>query len=192
MAFEANFSVGFSGALDGGTSSGASGNGGGSPAGDELPENRLPPLQVFRFQVDFRRAGNAPGGSVQVCSGAFSDCSGLEATMEPKVIKSGGANYGPAQRAGQVSFATVVLKRGMTSTRDLWNWFQLVSGGAYAYRLSAEIAMQDSAGITVLTWGLDNCLPVKFKAADLNAKGTEIGIEELHLAHEGLRLVSGG
>jgi phage tail-like protein len=85
----------------------------------------------------------------------------------------------------------VILKRGMTSTRDLWKWFQTVGGGGYAYRLSAEIAMQDSAGKTVLTWGLDNCLPVKFKAADLNAKGTEIGIEELHLAHEGLRLISG-
>ena len=33
-------------------------------------------------------------------------------------------------------------------------------------------------------------MPVKFKAADLNAKGSEIGIEELHLAHEGLVLVS--
>jgi hypothetical protein len=32
---------------------------------------------------------------------------------------------------------------------------------------------------------------VKFKATDLNAKGSEIGIEELHLAHEGLRLISG-
>src|SRR6266702_7131110 len=88
--------------------------------------------------------------------------------------------------------ATVILKRGMTSTRDLWKWFQMVGGGGYAYRLSAEIAMQDPAGKTVLTWGLDNCLPVKFKAADLNAKGTEVGIEELHLAHEGLRLVAGG
>jgi hypothetical protein len=30
---------------------------------------------------------------------------------------------------------------------------------------------------------------VKFKAADLNAKNTEVGIEELHLAHEGLTLL---
>ena len=40
----------------------------------------------------------------------------------------------------------------------------------------------------MLTWVLERALPVKFKAADLNAKGTEVGIEELHLAHEGLRL----
>jgi phage tail-like protein len=108
--------------------------------------------------------------------------------MEPKVIKAGGANYGPAQRVGPVTFATVVLKRGMTTTRDLWNWFQTVAGGGYSYRLDARITMQSPSGQAVLTWVLDRALPVKFKAADLNAKGTEVGIEELHLAHEGLRL----
>jgi phage tail-like protein len=186
MAFEANLSAELSVSVGGSVSAGGAASG-----GPDLPENRLPPLHVFRFEVSFKRAGDAPGGPVQMCSGAFAECTGLEATMEPKVIKSGGANYGAVQRAGQISFATVILKRGMTSTRDLWKWFQTVGGGGYAYRLSAEIAMQDSAGKAVLTWGLDNCLPVKFKAADLNSKGTEIGIEELHLAHEGLRLISG-
>ncbi len=149
-------------------------------------------LHVFRFAVAFKRAGSGGGGAVEVCRGAFAECSGLEATMEPRLIRAGGANYGATQRAGQVSFATVVLKRGMTRSRDLFRWFQLVGGGAYAYRLSAEIVVQDSAGRTALTWGLDRCLPVKFKAADLNAKGTEVGIEELHLAHEGLRLYDTG
>jgi phage tail-like protein len=41
----------------------------------------------------------------------------------------------------------------------------------------------------VLSWKLEKALPVKFKAADLNAKNTEIGIEELHLAHEGLSML---
>jgi len=149
-----------------------------------------PPLQVFRFEINFKQVSG--GGSVDICSGAFAECTGLEATMEPKVIKVGGLNYGPIQRPGQVSFATVVLKRGMTRTRDLFDWFQKVAGGVYAYRLSAEIAMQNTAGETVITWGLENCLPVKFKAADLNAKDGEIGIEELHLAHEGLRMFGTG
>ena len=160
-----------------------------------MSENRLAPLHVFRFEVTFRRdalSGSASKGAVPLCSGAFAECTGIEATMEPKVIKAGGLNYGPAQRVGQVSFATVILKRGMTKTRDLWQWFQLVAGGGYAYRLSADIAMQDTAGNTVLTWALARALPVKFKAADLNAKGTEVGIEELHLAHEGLTLLSQG
>ena len=157
-----------------------------------LPENELAPFHVFRFQVSFTRArlpgATAAAADVALCSGAFAECTGLEATMEPKVIKSGGANYGPAQRVGQVTFATVILKRGMTATRDLWNWFQLVAGGAYSYRLDARITMQSPGGQPVLTWVLERALPTKFKAADLDAKGTDIGIEELHLAHEGLRL----
>ncbi len=146
------------------------------------------PLHVFNFELSFRRvAGNDV--DEQVCGGAFAECTGLEATMEPKVIKAGGDNYGPKQRPGPVSFATVILKRGMTSKRDLFTWFQLVAGGAYANRLTAEIEMRDASGATIVTWGLDRCLPVKFKAADLNAKGGDVGIEELHLAHEGLRLL---
>jgi phage tail-like protein len=155
----------------------------------QLGENLLAPLHVFRFHVRFERRGGPGAGPVPLCSGAFAECTGLEATMEPKVIKPGGANYGAVQRAGPVTFATVVLKRGMTSTRDLWHWFQLVSGGGYAYRLDAEIEMRDGANRTVVTWALARALPIKFKAADLNARGTEIGIEELHLAHEGLFLV---
>jgi len=158
----------------------------------DVPENMLAPLLPFRFQVDFAEdpLGKAGGSSsVRLCSGAFSDCSGLEATMEPKVIKEGGRNYGAVQRSGPVSFATVILKRGMTTTRDLFQWFSMVGNGAYAYRLAATITMFDSTGKGVLSWHLDKALPIKFKAGDLNAKGNEVAIEELHLAHEGLTLL---
>lgn len=157
-------------------------------------DNQLAPLHVFRFQVDFSEDsifdGGGSGSEVELCSGAFSECTGLEATMEPKVIAEGGRNYGSAQRVGPVTFATVVLKRGMTSTRHLWQWFELVSGGAYAHRLSATITMYDIAGVGVLQYKLAKALPVKFKAADLDAQGGEVGIEELHIAHEGLSINS--
>lgn len=158
----------------------------------DMSENSLAPLHVFNFHVSFKRDAllTPASGDVNICSGAFAECTGLEATMEPKLIKAGGGNYGAAQRMGRVTFATVVLKRGMTTTRDLWKWFQLVAGGAYAYRLAVEIQMRDSAGRPVLTWHLARALPVKFKAADLNARGSEVGIEELHLAHEGLTLAA--
>ena len=57
-----------------------------------IPENRLDPLHVFRFQVDFDTdpIGGGAASAVPLCSGAFSECTGLEATMEPKVIKEGG------------------------------------------------------------------------------------------------------
>lgn len=167
-------------------------------------ENQLAPWHVFRFQVDFETdplppppplAGEQPappGGpatTVALCSGAFAECTGLEATMEVKVIKEGGRNYGVIQRSGPVTFATVVLKRGMTTTRDLYKWFELVGNGSYAYRLAATVTMFDVSGKGVVSWKLEKAIPVKFKAADLNAKNTEIGVEELHLAHEGLMIL---
>ena len=50
----------------------------------------LVPLHVFRFLVEFRTDSLFDGDQHElfdVCSGAFSDCTGLEATMEPKTIK---------------------------------------------------------------------------------------------------------
>lgn len=150
------------------------------------------PLHVFRFHVDFREARLAGAGAddVPLGRGAFAECTGLEATMEPKVIREGGRNYGAHQRVGAVSFATVVLKRGLTQSGDLWRWFALSSqGGAYTYRLTVQITMFDVAGKGVLSWELRRALPIKFKGADLNARAGEVGVEELHLAHEGLLLL---
>ncbi len=159
----------------------------------EVKENQLYPLHVFRFHVDFQTATLPTGGGgepMPLCSGAFSECTGLEASMEPKVIKEGGRNYGDAQRAGAVTFSTVILKRGMTTTRDLWKWFELVTrDNGYSYRLSAIVRMYNNRGEERLAWKLDKAMPVKFKAADLNARGSDVGVEELHLVHEGLSLV---
>lgn len=147
------------------------------------------PLGGFRFQVDFKEqmlTNETEGGEVLLCSGAFSECSGLEATMEPKTIKEGGRNWGAAQRMGTVSFGTVVLKRGLARSADLWSWFSLVGEGAYAQRLNVTITQFDQSGRGVFAWTLLKAMPVRFKAPDLNASNNEVAIEELHLVHEGL------
>jgi phage tail-like protein len=182
----------------------------------EPPPDPLSPLHVFNFVVTFREEGldpnqaqppSAPDAGLGLCSGAFSECSGLEATMEPAVIREGGRNYGDLQRPGRVTFGTIILKRGITTVRDLWRWWALVNGGGYAYRLRATIELRESAlrrppppsaasrivrgaqSTPSWYWVLRRCLPVKMKFPDLNAMGNEVGIEELHLAHEGLLVV---
>jgi len=160
----------------------------------------LYPFPLFRFHVEFRRQKD---NDVEVAHGAFSECTGLEATMEAKVIKAGGVNYGAFQRAGRVTFATVILKRGITTNRELWKWFSHVNErGKLAYRLDVKILVFGETEIAPppgepdsnakpssepgLTIQLFRALPVKFKSGDLNGRATEVGIEELHLAHEGL------
>jgi len=149
----------------------------------------LTPLHVFRFQVDFFSDSLADGANhspIPVCSGAFAECTGLEATMEAKAIKEGGRNYGTAQRAGATTFATVVLKRGISRNRNLYQIFNTVATGTFAPRMQVVITLLDIDRSPVVAWQLDRALPIKYKFADLNARNYEIGIEELHLAHEGL------
>lgn len=158
-------------------------------------------LQPFRFRVEFfepSAAGFAAGEPQPLCGGAFSEVSGLEATMEPKAIKEGGRNYGDRQRAGRVTFATVILKRGVTPVQHLWRWFELVAGGRYAIRLDARLVHlgpgeDPETGRGALEWRMANALPVKFRAATMNAaSANEVAVEELHFVHEGLSLVQPG
>ncbi len=164
-----------------------------------------PPLHVFRFGLSFADGplphGNGQGAGPALTDVGFSECTGLEATMEPKVIKEGGRNYGAAQRAGPVTFATVILKRGMIRNLALWKWFtEATAQGRFGRRRDVVITLRDTAQPSpgastpelsyraALSWQLKRALPIKFKAGDLNAKGMEVGVEELHLAHEGLRM----
>lgn len=151
------------------------------------------PLYTFKFELEFhpeqlsgRYAGDRP------VDGAFSECSGLEATMEPRMIHAGGSNRGAVQRVGPVTFGTVVLKRGISEGGRLMRWFMRVSAGDYGYRCTVRIRLKapspHGAPRTALTYVLFRALPVKFKAADFNARATDVGIEELHLVHEGLNL----
>jgi phage tail-like protein len=147
------------------------------------------PLHVFRFRVevtDDSLSQGPQGGSWEM---SFAECTGLEATMEPKVIKEGGRNYGNAQRAGGVTFATVVLKRGISTDDGSWQIFNAISSGVFAPRLQVTITLLDGNLQYIMAWQLAHAMPVKFKFADLNAKGTEVGIEELHFVHEGLSAV---
>jgi phage tail-like protein len=166
-----------------------------------VPDGQDPgtPFGAFAFHVHFLPLSGETempmDGVAPEVSGGFSEVTGLEATMEPKVIKEGGRNYGPRQRAGPVTFATVVLKRGMMESRHLWRWWSLFAGAdgarnggwARSSRCPVEIILLRERQ-PVLCWVLSNAMPVKFRAGDLNARATEVAIEELHLAHEGLHM----
>ncbi|HWX49322.1 MAG TPA: phage tail protein [Roseomonas sp.] len=160
-------------------------------------EDTTRPIGAFGFHVSVIVQGLE--GGKEICRGAFSDVSGLEATMEPKAIKVGGRNYGTVQRAGPVGFSTVILKRGITELRGAWSWWALFTGangrrdGRYARgsRCDVLISLLNAARQPVLVFRLENAMPVKFKAGDLNARSTEVAVEEVHFVHEGLRIEGG-
>lgn len=143
------------------------------------------PLTVFNFSVAFH---GVDGAAVPLCAGRFSEVSGIEATMEPKSVRVGGRNHGEVQRVGPVRYATVILKRGVTTAPDLWTWFELVAGGKSAVRLRAQVIQHDHGGAELMRWTMENALPIKFKAATYAASVSDVGVEELHFVHEKLTL----
>jgi phage tail-like protein len=177
-----------------------------------IAEDTRIPFGNFAFQVTFEGVDGeefAPGADVdEALLGGFSEISGIEATMEHKVIKAGGRNYGAAVRAGPVSFGTVVMKRGIVRSRHLWRWWSMFAGadGAAdarpmkANRCNVVIGLISTIGDTAeektpdvrVGWMLRNAMPVKFRAGDLNAKGSDVAIEELHLVHEGIDMLGIG
>jgi phage tail-like protein len=133
-------------------------------------------------------------GGGMLCRGAFSEASGLEATMAPKALKEGGRNWGEVQLSGPTTFAPIILKRGITELADLWNWFDMSTRQSnYALRVSGtiEVCHPETPDEPLLRWHFTNALPTRFKGPDLSSTASQIAIEELQLVHEGLELERG-
>jgi phage tail-like protein len=147
------------------------------------------PFIAFRFAVEI----NVEGVSEKICGGYFSDCDGLEMTMEVKTIREGGNNGKQIRLSGPVSYGQLTLKRGMTDNFDMWNWFDQCIKDA-SLRADAEVIIftADRSNRTESArFKLKRCVPTKLKAPALNAKDGLIAIEELQLSYESLSLEKG-
>lgn len=142
----------------------------------------MQPFTAFNFKVRLEMEGEEG----LICDGAFSEVTGLEATMATETIRQGGANARQIHLAGAVSYSELTLKRGMTRGLGLWRWFDGVQQQRTA-RASGEIAMLSSNRETELVlFKLTGCLPIKIKAPALNAMDGLVAIEEAQIAYETL------
>ena len=108
--------------------------------------------------------------------------------MEIKTIREGGNNNRQIRLAGPVAYGQLTLKRGMTSSFDLWKWFTDTVDDP-SIRASANVVMLAADGSTERArFELSRCVPIKIKAPALNAKDGTIAVEELQLAYEELTL----
>jgi phage tail-like protein len=143
------------------------------------------PFMAFNFAVEVSVDGVAP----RVCNAAFAECDGLEMTMEVKTIREGGNNGRQIRLTGPTAFGTLTLKRGMTSTFDLWTWFEAMHENP-GLRADARVVLHAEDQSTVQArFELSRCVPIKLKAPALNARDGMVAVEEFQLAYESLRLV---
>jgi phage tail-like protein len=144
------------------------------------------PFTTFNFIAAF----TLPDKKDEVCEAEFSECDGLEMTMEVKTIREGGNNAQQLHLAGPVSYGQLTLKRGMTKNFDIWDWFEAVQSdrrlrvNGEVQMLASKLGEKERAKNVVFT--LTGCVPVKVRAPSLNASEGVIAIEELAIAYETL------
>ena len=145
------------------------------------------PFTAFNFSVEIDVTPVSPS----LCKAAFSECDGLEMTMDVKTIKEGGNNATQVRGAGLVAFGTLTLKRGMTDCFDLWKWFSAVTRDP-SLRGSGEVVVLAPDGAERARFLVSRLLPVKLKAPPLNAKDGMVAVEELQVAYQSLKLQKPG
>jgi phage tail-like protein len=153
-------------------------------------------LQTFRFVVTLTLSGRGAASQL-LGNGAFAECSGLELEADIKEYLEGGFNDGVVRRVGRVKLQPIILKRGMFVPehdsyveRSFWAWLTAsVNGQLPVMRCEGHIRVSDPAyQRTLAHWSFTDGLPAKVHGPALNARTGEIAIEELHIAHQGLKL----
>ena len=177
-------------------------------SGAQPPQTSAQLANTFNFVVSLRKSPAAASGAsgtdqapapdpgTALCDGGFQECQGLEVEMDVQELVEGGRNDGVIRRVGRGKYSNIVLKRGMFYGDDnkvspaLWAWLQgILAGERPVPRYDGTVQAMSADGQTVLaTWNFDRGLPSKVSGPQLNAKSGEIAVEELHIAHEGLRL----
>lgn len=141
-----------------------------------MAAQRNDPYKNFNFLVEIDGIARA----------AFAEVYGLE--TETTVIEyRSGDDFRTRKLPGLTKYANIVLKRGITQDRDLWNWRQSVIEGNVERRNGAIILLDDQR-TEVIRWNFREGWPCKWQGPGLNAKNEEVAIELLEIAHEGLEL----
>jgi phage tail-like protein len=94
--------------------------------------------------------------------------------------------------AGPTTYGTLTLKRGMTASFDLWDWFKRSQNDPSLTAHAAVVILAPDHTKERAHFVLQGCRPLKLKAPPLNAKDGMVAIEELQVAYQSLDLQKPG
>ena len=94
--------------------------------------------------------------------GTFDECSGLgteNEIIEHKAVNPQGIEL-ILKIPGSLHFDDIVLKRGLTTDRFLWNWRQAIADGDFANsRKNGSIVISDQSGGEIARWNFNSAWP---------------------------------
>jgi phage tail-like protein len=125
-----------------------------------------------------------------VAAGGFSECTGLEMSLDIKEYEEGGNNGYVRKFPTRVKWANITLKKGMGAGTALWDWHYGFATGR-GKRRDGVIVLLDDRHLPRQIWYFRRGLPVKYSGPALNAQQNSVAIESIDIAHEGIYEVPG-
>src|SRR5688572_6155784 len=113
-----------------------------------------------------------------VVRGGFSEASGLTTDTNVIEYREGQEITTVRKLPGLMKYNNIVLKRGWTKDRSLWDWRKKVIDGK-TQRNSGSIVLLDEARNEALRWNFREGWPSKWEGPALNAKTSEVAVETL-------------
>jgi phage tail-like protein len=135
------------------------------------------------FLVDFGEGTEGPQAGFQEVSGI-----GMEVTVAE--YRAGNFKANAVLKINTMNKSTdVTLKRGVIGSLNLYKWLdQIRNGDQNARRTITVTLMNEDHSAAVVTWKLGEARPIKVTMGPLNAKGTDVAMEEMVISYERLEM----
>ena len=157
------------------------------------------PLLGCNFRINLLDSAPSPAGLVTSIAIAplvinplagFSECTGLEMTMDTEDWEEGGNNGTVLRFPKRHRWGDITLRKGIARNQDLFDWFYAFTQGVTT-RKDGLIILMNGRQEPQTVWKFRRGLPVKYVAPQLNAQQSAVAIETLAIAHEGITLMGG-
>lgn len=122
-----------------------------------------------------------------ITQAGFSDVTIPDISTDPVEYREGNEDTTVRKLPGLTKYGNLTLKWGITDSLELFNWRKLVTQGKMGdARKNIAIVLMDEEGNAAARWEFKETWPIKYDTPDLSAKGNDIAIETLEIAHEGM------
>jgi phage tail-like protein len=118
--------------------------------------------------------------------GYFTEVSGLASELEVLTYNEGGKNDGVHKLPTRMKHPNLVLKRGVTTIKDLQEWAQECFMGPD--RKEITLTMYNEQLEKIRIWSFKNAYPVKWTGPSFNAAANAVATEVIEIAHDGIQV----
>ena len=120
-----------------------------------------------------------------IALGGFSECSGLGMTLQTEDVQEGGQNGYVHKLPTRTTWDTLMLKKGVGTGTDLWDWhYGFVEGKGV--RRDGIVTLLNDLRVPTHIWYFRRGLPVRYLGPSLQAAQSAVAIEQVEIAHEGI------